>query len=627
MELSDFKPISSYGLIGNCRSAALVCRGGSIDWCCFPHLDRASVFGALLDRKKGGRFSIRPVNAGHGKQYYLPDTNVLTTEIEGQNSLIAVTDFMPIEGYIHGKAQTRALPEIHRIVECKEGETEVNLEWSPRFDYARAEMNLYPIEGGFAAEGGGEIISLSGVDNGEITDDGYGPVLRAKIPMRKGQRCAVVCRWNSVNTVCSIENSNFKLQRTTEIWKEWAHRQDVIENLKCEQKWLPGVIRSQLVLKLLSHSDTGAIAAAPTTSLPEEIGGVRNWDYRYAWIRDASQTAQALIAVGHVREAFELLDWMERVSADHAGKLQIMYGLHGEANLDEYELPHLSGYRQSRPVNIGNDAASQLQLEVFGELINMGYELARRGHIPEPRILQFLSGIADTVVEIWDKPDHGIWEMRGAPRHFTYSKIMCWVALDRAIHLSKEFGMPGAPQLWYSTMQKIHKDVLEHGYNKKIEAFTMCYDCEDLDAANLRIPMMEFLPFNDPRVQSTIDRTMEKLMHNCFVHRYLMDDGLPGEEGAFGLCTFWLVDALALSNRLDEAREIFDKLLAHSNHLGLFPEEFNPVTGEFLGNYPQAFSHVGLINSVLNITYAQGRRVPDILIGTPEHRRRMGRDE
>jgi GH15 family glucan-1,4-alpha-glucosidase len=627
-----YKPISDYAAIGNLRTAVLVGRDGSIDWCCFPHLDCASVFAAILDTKKGGRFKVSVLEAGMGEQHYVGDTNVLNTIINSKAGKLSVIDFMPLSGNIHGCGGSDAPEEIHRILECEGDEVEVEVEWSPRFDYARALTRIVPVDGGWLAEWERDRLTLCGLDDAEIKDEEFGSVLRARFRMRGGERRVVVTRWNTDKMECRLDESMEALRKTLDVWEEWIHREGVVRTKEWTGECFDMVMRSELVLKLMTHVDTGAIAAAPTTSLPETIGGVRNWDYRFTWIRDAAMTAQALISMGHDTEAVEFLSWMERVSAakfeEEELSLQIMYGLHGERDLKEHELSHLEGYRGSRPVRIGNEASEQFQLEVFGELLNMGYELARRGIDLESSIQSFLARVADHVQEVWEQPDFGIWEIRREPTHQTYSKVMAWVALDRAIHLSEDYGFPGNIESWSRTRDSIREQVLEYGYNHEVGAFVHSYDSKELDAANLRIPLLELLPFDDPRVQGTIDRTLEHLTENGLVYRYKFDDGLPGEEGAFGLCTFWLVDVLALSNRLDEAWEIFRNIAGRANHVGLFSEQIDAKTGEFLGNFPQAFTHIGLINSVLYLAYAEGREMPEYApIGTPEHRAALGHSE
>jgi GH15 family glucan-1,4-alpha-glucosidase len=624
-----YKLISDYAVIGNLRSVALVGKDGAIDWCCFPELDRGSVFAALLDHRKGGSFRLGMAGSHEGEQAYVQDSNVLHTIFSKGPTRLQVTDFMPLSGSIEGccESSAQAPPEIVRLLLCQGGEAEVELEWSPRFDYARATVDIAQVEGGWRATAGGESLHLAGVENGELRQEEHGPVLYARWRMGDGEERALVTSWQ-VPSQYDARQAHQAMQRTVAVWRTWVHREGVVHSEKWAGDWLPLVLRSSLVCKMLTHAQSGAIAAAPTTSLPEGIGGVRNWDYRFAWIRDASQTAQALISLGHTSEAIDLLHWMERVSAAHADdwNMQIMYGLRGQEKLPEEELEHLEGYRSSRPVRIGNGAAEQFQLEVYGELLNTGYELVRRGDELQDSWKNFLRKVAEHVVQVWEEPDFGIWEMRGPPRHFTYSKVMAWVAMDRAVHLAEEYGLEGDANLWRQTRRQIREQILEKGYDAQRGAFVQAYGSKELDAANLRIPLMEFLPADDPRVQGTIDRTLEELTENGLVYRYRCDDGIPGEEGAFGLCTFWLVDALALGGRVQEAEGIFTRLLGHANHVGLFPEQFDPASGEFLGNFPQAFTHIGLINSALYLAWAKGRPLPEHApIGTPEHRQSFGR--
>lgn len=627
-EIEGYRPISDYAAIGNLRSVALISLDGSVDWCCFPHLDRASVFGALLDAQRGGRFRVRAKNPSTTSQSYLADTNILRTSFTTGTGRLNIIDWMPLVGNIHKCGESSATSEIYRLLQCEEGEVEVEVEWSPRFDYARAAVQIDKTEGGWVATGGGERLSLGWMEEGKIQDAPGGPAVLGGFVLRAGEQRLLVTRWASSDTSCDAEHAEVMLQRTFTIWHEWAHREGTVHSDVWAGEWLPLIIRSSLVCKLLSHADTGAIAAAPTTSLPEEIGGMRNWDYRYTWIRDASQTAQALMALGHTTEAVEFLHWLERVSAGRSllWEPQIMYGVHGEAELHEEELSHLEGYRGSRPVRIGNGAAGQFQLEVYGELLNMGYELIRRGERLEPVIMNFLPRVAEYVHTSWERPDSGIWEVRGPPRHFTYSKVMAWVAMDRAVHLVQEYGLAGDAEKWRATRDRIRDVILEHGYDEELGSFVQAFGSKELDAANLRIPLVEFLPAEDSRIQGTINKTLEHLTENGMVYRYHGGDGVAGGEGTFCLCTFWLVDALALSGRVEEAQRVFTGLVSRANHVGLFSEEINPSTGEFLGNFPQAFTHIGLINSALYLAYAMGRRIPHPFpIGTPEHRRMVGR--
>ena len=626
-EQTPYLPIEDYGAIGNLRTVALVGRNGSIDWCCLPELDRPSVFASLLDHRRGGHFRVAPRGATIGEQRYLEHSNVLETRFETAGGTLTVTDLMPLRGSILGNPQTA--PEIYRILHCERGEIEVEVEWAPRFDYARAPTRMKQSEAGFQAVGGLERLAIGGLPAGsaEIIEDGDGPLLRARFRLPAGERRVIVTRYGAGTAAASVEQSAAVLKETVQAWRDWAHH-CMMEDCTFGGPWHPQVIRSGLVLKLLTFPDTGAIAAAPTTSLPEEIGGVRNWDYRFAWIRDAAFTAQALFAIGHRAEALEFLEWSERVAmakGEQDWGLQIMYDLRGETELPELELEHLEGYRGSRPVRIGNGAAKQKQLDIYGELLNSAYEYMRLGGKLDPQLMAFLARIADQAAAEWREPDYGIWEVRGGPRHFIYSKVMCWVALDRAVCMADRFGLKGRTEVWRRERDAIHRAVLAEGFNDKVGAFVQSFGSTALDAANLMIPIVEFLPFDDPRVQATLDRTLEQLTENGFVHRYCADDGLPGGEGAFLLCTFWMVHALALSGRREQAREIFEGVAARANHLGLFAEEIDPRTGRFLGNFPQAFSHIGFINSALYLARAEGRRADaPAPIGSSEHASESG---
>lgn len=630
MPKEDYKPINDYAVIGNLRTAALVGTDGSIDWCCFPYLDRTSVFAALLDARRGGRFRVSVPGIERGRQWYVENTNVLKTEFSGDAGTLVVTDLMPLSGDIEGRAGSFAPPELYRILECVQGSVEAAVEWSPRFDYARGTTGISRIPGGWLATDGRDDMTLFGLEGaGVVEEEEGGHTLRAEIPMQEGDRRVLIARWGTEDLTYVPDRVESVEEETTEVWRAWAHRNGAARAEKWAGGLLPLLVRSELALKLLTNTATGAIAAALTTSLPEDIGGVRNWDYRFSWIRDSAMTAQALIALGHETEAIELLAWMERVSEMHAGEgpgLRLMYSIHGWTDLDEEELPHLEGYRGSRPVRIGNEAATQLQLEIYGELLNTAYELVRRGYELLEKEMAFLSRVADEACTLWKEPDHGIWEIRGEERHYVYSKVMLWVALDRAVHLADRYGLRGNRDRWVRGAAALRQQILEQGYDAEAGAFVQSYGSKDLDAVNLRIALLEFLPFDDERIQGTIDATIEGLMENDLVYRYRVDDGLPGEEGAFGLCTFWLIDCLALSGRIEEARSLFERMVNRANHAGLYPEQFDPATGEFLGNFPQAFTHIGLINSALYLAYAEGKPTPGhSLIGTPEHRAELER--
>ena len=602
--------ISDYGLIGNGQTAALVGRDGSIDWCCLPALDSPSVFGALLDQRKGGSFRVAPCQLRGAEQRYLPGTNVLETRLQAETGLLSLTDYMPLHGSLTGRATAPSAPEIHRILCCESGELDVRLEWTPRFDYARAPTSVARGPGGFLARSAGEQIALAGAEWADIRGGEHGPVVEGSIRLRAGDRLALVTRYGPGRASADLDTTLEAFRSTMRAWRGWAHICDPAGSCVFSGRYHQQVVRSGLLLKLLAHRESGAIAAAPTTSLPEDIGGVRNWDYRFSWVRDSSLAAQALFALGHREEARRFLQWVEDVSwtaGDEGYDLQILYGLHGEHDLAEHELWHLEGYRGSRPVRIGNAAAEQRQLDVYGELVNAAYESVRMGARLTPRLWGFLQAVLNRACAEWREPDQGIWEVRSEPRHFTHSKLMVWVCLDRALRLAEAIRLDAPVGQWRQERSAVRRAILAEGFDPELGAFVRAFGSKSLDAANLLIPVMEFLPAEDPRVQGTIDCVLKRLMENRMVYRYDGDDGLSGGEGIFGLCTFWLVDALVLSGRVGEAREIFQEMAGRASHLGLYAEEIDPSSGEFLGNFPQAFSHVGFVNSALYIARAEGR--------------------
>jgi GH15 family glucan-1,4-alpha-glucosidase len=642
---TGYLPIANYGAIGNLRTVALVGTNGSIDWLCIPETPSPSVFAALLDPERGGRFRCGPVGGVPVSQHYLEDTNVLVTSfVTTGGARVRVIDFMPIDGDIVSGHAATTWPELHRLISCDadslpEG-AEIEVEWSPRFDYARAETSLALTPDGYVARAsGGQRLALSGVRdaNGQaavVLRDAYGPTLRARMHLPPGGELALVCSWseagfssNGAAHPADAATTKHRLDRTVEAWRKWL-RKEPAERV-WSGPWRRHVVRSELTLKLLVHVESGAFVAAPTTSLPECIGGIRNYDYRYCWLRDASLMSQALEAIGHADELEALVRWVERVSeagATDGGGLSVLYGIHGEQHLPVVELDHLAGYMGSRPVQIGNDATEQRQLDIFAELLTAGYVLSKHGRVDET-LARFLARVADRAAREWQERDYGVWEMRNGPSAFVYSKVKVWEALVRAIGLARRGVLRGDVARWRSARDAIRKDVLMHAYDDDLGAFKMAYERPELDAANLLVPMLEFLPVDDPRVVRTVHRTLEALADGELVYRYRSPDGLPGDEGAFLACSFWMVDVLALSGRVDEAAALFEALLRRSNHLGLFAEQIDPQTGAFLGNFPQAFSHVGLLNSALYVAYAQGRRegLPT-LIGTEEHRRESRAD-
>ena len=633
----DYPAIEDYAAIGNLRTTALVSRFGSLDWCCMPQLDSPSVFAAILDHRRGGRFRVAPATGPQrGEQSYHHDTNVLDTWWESADGRLTVTDFMPLSGEVGRNGG--APPVIYRVLRCAGGEVEVEIEWCPRFDYARSFPSMQCGPASAVAIDGSAMVSLTGLPAaGEITEsmDG-GPALNVRLRLRDGDVVPLVLEYSNAGDGVPATRPDptaweTALEATATMWRNWLHNRDAGEQCDFAGPWQELVDRSGLALKLLTYPRTGAIAAAATASLPEHIGGERNWDYRYTWIRDASFTAQALVALGHSDEAVEFLRWAEDVTrrdAASGGELHLMYTLDGVADIPERELTHLEGYRGSTPVRVGNKAAGQFQLDIYGELLDAAWEMVRLGVDIDEELWPFLSDVADQACANWNRPDYGIWEVRSEPRHFVYSKVMVWVALDRALRIAERFGLPADTERWTSTRDAVHSTVLERGYSEERGVFVQAFGDTALDAANLNIPLVGFLPVEDPRVQSTLDVYLDELTEDGLVYRYrtdATDDGLAGEEGAFGLTTFWMIDALALSGRIEEARTMFEGVARRANHVGLFAEQFDPRSGAFLGNFPQAFTHIGLINSAVYIAHAEGRTVPSPApLGSREERE--GRD-
>jgi GH15 family glucan-1,4-alpha-glucosidase len=587
---SDYKPIAAYGVIGDTRTAALIGVDGSVDWCCFPRFDSPSVFGALLDNEQGGRFRIQPVRDYTSHQRYFPLTNILVTSfhLHDGTGAFEVLDFMP--------APDGALPiasphEIHRRVRGLRGEVEIEVCFEPRFDYARADTRLDITPDGVRATDGAETLMLSSSRPYDwALDEGHrSAVTTFRIVPRLDHW--LVLRWGGDDDVGpTADESQVKLGETAAFWNEWAG------DISYSGLYRAEVERSALALKLLFYEPTGAVVAAATTSLPEEIGGSRNWDYRYCWLRDAAFTLSALNIVGLHAEAQRFVDYLQWVARSSEEPLQLMYGIGGERDLPEQELSHLSGYRDSRPVRIGNHAYSQLQLDIYGELLGAVW-LWHQQHPVDDEFWQLLVRIVDWVTENWHRPDSSIWEIRAEPRHYVHSKVMCWVALDRAIRLADQLGAPPTLQRWHAAREAIHADVLEHGWNEDRGAFVQSYGSTALDAANLLIGVYGFLPGDDPRMVATIRAILRELARDGMIYRYTSDDGLPGEEGIFSICTFWLADALALSGDRASAERVFRRMLRFASPLGLYAEQIDPRTGDLLGNFPQAFTHIALINT------------------------------
>jgi len=592
----SYKPISDYGIIGNMKSAALVCKDGSIDWCCLPRFDSPSIFAAILDDDKGGKFGIEPCSHFESRQFYLTDSNVLQTVFQTKTGVVTLTDFMPC--YRRADGRLVQFNELHRIAECTKGEVDLKVKFQPKPEYATVDPSLDITQYGLVVGGGKNHISLSS----SVPLKVLGDQATATVKLRHGDKAAFVLRYDSDRPLIGIiANSLNKLARTKAYWQQQA------EGCVFSGPYRDYIVRSYLALHLLVYSPTGAIVAAPTTSLPEEIGGERNWDYRFTWLRDASLTLNAFSLLGHKEEAIGFMKWLLNVCDKCGPKAQILYNIDFGDPLDEQTLDHLEGYRQSRPVRIGNAAYNQRQLDIFGEVLEAAYNYTKIGGYISNNDWKLLETFVDAACELWPEPDSGIWEIRGGPFHFVHSKVMCWVAIDRGIRLAESLERNEKVSYWRKTAEEIHNDILTKGWNPEKKAFTQHYDTEALDASNLLMPLFDFLPISDERIKSTIDRTVAELSWNSLLRRYKTDetdDGLKGSEGAFLWCTFWLVRNLLRMDRVEEASELYQKLIGYSNHLGLLSEMVDPVSGEALGNFPQALTHLAVIVTGLELTQA-----------------------
>ncbi len=597
-----FKDIEEYGIIGNLETCALVGNDGSIDWLCFPYLESPSIFSAILDNERGGHFAIQPVSKFSSFQAYIKETNILQTTFNTPFGMVKITDFMPVNLY-DGTKRHRTL---YRKVKCTEGHIRLELSFKPRFNYARDIPDFELIDEGVLCSFEDKNLFL----NTTIPLKIEGKEVTGQFNMRKDKEIWFVLQYNQQNEYYSYDYNDFnkKLNEIQKYWQNWTYKCQKICVL--EDIWHDIIARSGLVLKLLANPESGAIAAAATTSLPECTGGVRNWDYRYAWIRDSSYTIQAIFLLEHIQESHDYIRWINSIIKQnrHPSDIHIMYPIHNDVNIEEKILEYLSGYKQSSPVRVGNAAFNQNQLDIYGELINAIYDTTRYGRDISDKTWKFIKEFVDYICKVWNTKDQGIWEVRDEPRHYVHSKLMCWVAVDRGIEIAKLKEPDTIFEKWEEIKEEIKAAILEKGFNKELNSFVQSFNSNDFDATALLIPILGLLPFDDPRVQSTIDAVMENLMtENGLVYRYKNEDGLPGDEGCFALCSFWLVDSLALSGRLTEAIDIFVNVLQQMSPLGLLSEEIDPETCKLLGNFPQAFSHIGLINSALYIGIARGR--------------------
>ena len=591
----SYQPIENYGIIGDLHSVALVGMDGSIDFLSFPHFDSPTIFAALLDHKKGGRFRIAPTleNVRH-KQMYLPDTNVLITRFLSLEGLAEISDFMPVEMVMPSH-------ELVRRAKCVRGEVKFEMLFQPRFDYGRADHTVEEIDGAY-------VFSSQGADKTTIRLRCSVPVrivdgvAHAEFVLRAGENATFV-----MEEVIPGQTSDFRdlkhtvtaFKETVNFWRSWVGRSNY------NGRWQEMVNRSAMVLKLLTSQEYGSMVAAPTFGLPEHVGGERNWDYRYSWIRDSAFSLYALIRLGYTDEAAAYMRWIEDRCNDlnPDGSLQIMYAIDGSKRLEETVLTHFEGYRGSSPVRIGNAAYDQLQLDIYGELMDSVYLFDRYGAPIAHDLWANLQRLIDWVCDHWQLPDEGIWEVRGGRKEFLYSRLMCWVAIDRGIRLAQSRSFPAPLSRWFEVRNTIYNEIFEHFWDDEQKAFIQYKDGNTLDASCLIMPLIKFISPTDPRWLSTLDAVARELVDDSLVFRYKGDaasDGLTGEEGTFCMCSFWYVECLARAGRLDESRLYFEKMLSYANHLGLYAEELGPC-GEHLGNFPQAFTHLALISAAYDL--------------------------
>ena len=594
----SYQPIEDYAIIGDLHTVALVGKNGSIDWCCIPCFDSPSVFGALLDVNKGGYFRISPDETpGMGlKQLYLPETNILITRFLTVDGVGEITDFMPVkqEGTAHHQHH------IIRSVAVVRGSLSFNIVCRPAFNYARDSHEIHLSKDGVIFHSKNLCLGLA--TSVPLEQDGEGGV-RAHFTLHANQSVHFILESAKDKDIAPqrLTHSQYHeaFRNTIAYWRNW------LSQCTYHGRWREVVQRSALVLKLLTYAPTGAIVAAATTSLPEAMGGQRNWDYRYTWLRDASFSLYSLLTLGFTEEAQAFMGWLDARchELDANGTLQPMYGINGEHDLTEYTLDHLEGYRQSRPVRIGNGAYKQNQLDVYGELMDAVYIYNRYSTISYD-LWQNLRRLLEWLGNHWQEPDEGIWEVRGGPKRFVHSRLMSWVAFDRALRLTRHRGLPAPMGDWMQKSAEIYEQIMHAGWNEQKQSFVQYYGSDAIDASSLLMVITNFAGPTDPRILSTIDRIQKELTSDSLVHRYnpqkAADDGLGSIEGTFSACSFWLAESLARAGRLDEARLMLEKMLTYSNHVGLYAEEIGP-TGEALGNYPQAFTHLSLITACYNI--------------------------
>jgi GH15 family glucan-1,4-alpha-glucosidase len=600
--MNRYPPIAEHGLIGDLQTAALVTTDGTVDWWCSPRFDSPSVFGSLLDHDNGGHFSIRPEGDDYvTRQLYFPDTAILITRFMTPDGVGEVIDFMPVEDPHRARDRHRLV----RVVRCVRGQMRFAMECEPRLDYGRQPHELALTDDGAVFHTPTLQLTLHGSGLRAMQRDGND--LRGALTVTAGQAAGVALESAAEGPprTTTPEELLESFTQTARFWRSWLGRSSY------RGRWREQVDRSAITLKLLTYAPTGALVAAPTAGLPEQVGGERNWDYRFTWVRDGSFSVHALLGLGFTDEAEAFMRWMgDRVTeqagqAEGSGPLKIMYRVDGSSDLSEESLDRWEGYAGSKPVRIGNGAADQLQLDIYGELMDSVWLSNRNGiRIGHPGWVKLVQ-IADWVCDNWDQPDEGVWETRGGRQNFTYGRLQCWVALDRMVRLAGEYGRPADLARWVGERDRIYEQIMERGWNPERRAFTQHDKSEVLDASLLMMPLVGFVVPDDPMWLSTLDAMDTELVSDSLVYRYdpsASPDGLRGHEGTFSICSFWYVDALARSGRLEQARLAFEKMFTYANHLGLYAEEIGQ-TGEQLGNFPQAFTHLSLINAAVNLNH------------------------
>jgi GH15 family glucan-1,4-alpha-glucosidase len=590
-----YRPIGDHALIGDCHTTALVSSDGSIEWCCLPRFDSPSVFGRILDHERGGACEIRPVGQVETSRRYVDGTMILETTFRDDVGEVRLLDCFSMRR--GGREEPRR--ELLRVVEGVRGRMDLQVRVAPRFDYG--------LTSPWIRAAGDERFTAVGGSTGLVIRSDMGLVLdgtndlHGTVTVGMGDRRFLSFRFARPEDVDALDapgpvEVEVHLRETEAWWRRWVD--------KASPGTPPDAIRSALALKTMTSARTGGMIAAATTSLPEAPGGVRNWDYRFCWIRDASFVVRSLEEIGFHEEAEGFARFVQRTTAGSVRELQVLYGVGGERLLPETELEWLEGYDGAAPVRIGNGAATQLQLDIFGELVDVAWEWHRRGRSPDEPYLHFLFGVVDEIADRWREPDRGIWEVRSEPVHFVHSKVMCWVALDRGIRFAELSGRDLPVERWRHEREEVRRAIESRGFDEDRGVFVRAFEHRDLDAALLLLPAYGFVAYDDDRMRRTVDTIREELTEDGFVLRYRAEDGLPGHEGTFLACTFWLAECLARQGRLDEAREVYDRALTASNDLGLFPEEFEPVTATMLGNFPQGLTHLAHIEACVALREA-----------------------